>query len=209
MVPSDLPLIEPQWVKRRITAAEVIKINRGEIVPGLNHNDPRVQNIQHCILNNPGRLAFGEALRQGYLFLNRPIYPDGIDTKLNSLWDWWCTAAEHPRIVMSTLALSDGVRIRCDISTTRKYWALQDFGSMARLFDGVMTLDDQGWLFTRDELEVDGLEMEDAVGIARGLVDITTAGRFRPQEVPTPTPPPVHSIPLRHQTPTERSDKHR
>jgi hypothetical protein len=47
------------------------------------------------------------------------------------------------------------------------------------------------WLFTEQGLQVDGLEMEEAITIACGLVDIATAGRFRPRDVVCPSRPPA------------------
>jgi hypothetical protein len=54
-------------------------------------------------------------------------------------------------------------------------------------------IDRAGWLFTPEELQLDGLEMEEGITVARGLVDVATAGRFRLQEMPVPPEPPVHA----------------
>lgn len=47
----------------------------------------------------------------------------------------------------------------------------------------------------------------EVVGIARGQVDVCTAGRFRPQQVPIPPEPPTHPPRFGHQTRMERSDQ--
>jgi len=60
------------------------------------------------------------------------------------------------------------------------------------------------WLFTEQELQVDTLEMEEAIGLARDLVLIASGGRFQPQEVPDP---PVHAPHIAHQTRMERGDR--
>jgi hypothetical protein len=49
--------------------------------------------------------------------------------------------------------------------------------------------------------------MEEGITVARGLVDVATAGRFRPQEIPTPAEPPVHAPRFPHQTGIERTDQ--
>jgi hypothetical protein len=54
---------------------------------------------------------------------------------------------------------------------------------------------------------VDKLEMEEAITGARGLVDVATAGRFRPQTVPTPEEPPLTVTPFPPTALIERTDQ--
>jgi hypothetical protein len=64
-----------------------------------------------------------------------------------------------------------------------------------------------GWLFTSDEVQLDGLEMEEAITVVRGLVVLAAAGHVRPQDIPTPPAPPVRSPRFPYQTRMERSDR--
>jgi hypothetical protein len=179
--PIDLPTAEPRWHTRRITAAEVLRISRGEPVPGVNTQDPRVQSIRRCRLTNVARMALSEALRCGYLYVQLTLYEPQVAHNLRTLWGWWCAAAGHPEIVLSRTRGSDGARIRCDLSPTGRDWGFEAFPVMARLLGEQHPVDRASWLFTQDELQVDGLEMEEAITVARGLVDVATMGRFRPE----------------------------
>jgi hypothetical protein len=58
------------------------------------------------------------------------------------------------------------------------------------------TVERAGWLFTPGELRIDGLEMEEAITVARGLVDLATAGRFWPDTVPAPVKQRVSETPF-------------
>jgi hypothetical protein len=178
--PADLPTAEPRWHPRRVTAAEVLRLARGEPLPGVNTQDPRVQSIRRCRLTNVARMALSEALRQGYLYVQLTLYEPEVEHNLGTLWGWWCAAADHPEIVLGTTRASDGVRIRCDLSPTGREWSFDAFRTMAQLLGEQHPADRAGWLFTQDELQVDGLEMEEAIAVVRGLVDVATAGRFRP-----------------------------
>jgi hypothetical protein len=64
-----------------------------------------------------------------------------------------------------------------------------------------------GWLFTPDELQLEGLEMEEAIGVARGLVDVATAGRFRSATLAVSPDLPPHSPRVQHQTRPERTEQ--
>jgi hypothetical protein len=185
----------------------VLRLSRGEDVPGVSTADPRIESIRHCRLTNVARMALSEALRSGYLSVQHTLYDSDVAHNLTTLWGWWCAAAGHPEIVISTTRGSDAVRVRCDLSPTGRDWGFDAFRTMARLLGEQQPIDRAGWLFTQDELQVDGLEMEEAITIARGLVDLTTAGRFRPQEVPTPPAPPVRAPRFPQQTRMERTDQ--
>jgi hypothetical protein len=69
---------------------------------------------------------------------------------------------------MGTTRGSDGARIRCDLSPTQREWGFDAFRTMARLLGDQEPVDRGGWLFTQDELQVEGLEMEAAITVARG-----------------------------------------
>lgn len=78
---------------------------------------------------------------------------------------------------------------------------------MARLLAPHQGHSGAGWLFTSDVLEVDGLDMESAISVARGLVDLGTAGRFL-RDGPAP-PSPAVLPPPRPRVPTERESGER
>lgn len=109
--------------------------------------------------------------------------------------------------MLRTARGTDAVQVRCDLSPTGQSWGFDAFPVMARLLGEQQPVDRASWLFTQDELQVDGLAMAEAITVARGLVDVATAGRFRPQEVPTPPAPPVHAPRFPHQTGIERTDQ--
>ena len=98
------------------------------------------------------------------------------------------------------------VRIRCDVSTSGSEWTLDDIPSITNLLSGLGSGGHTRWLFTSDELQLDDLPMEDAIHIARGLVDVTTAGRLRPGSERQPGNSNTTGLPIRHHTPMERSD---
>src|SRR5687767_10288785 len=106
----DLPLAEPRWHPRHISAAEVLRLARGEPVPGVSEQDPRVLSIRRCRLTNVARMTLSEALRHGYLYVQLTLYDPDVAHNLRTLQGWWCAAAGHPEIVLSTTQGSKAVR---------------------------------------------------------------------------------------------------
>jgi hypothetical protein len=203
--PQELPTVAPRWSTRRISAAEVVRLWQREDVPGLTPHDPRVQSIRHCTLSTSGRLAFADARRTGYLYVNLPSHEAAYRHNLETLWAWWCAASGHPEIVLSTARDSDAVRLRCDLAPTGRSWGYDAFRRIGRLLCQLLPVGRASWLFTEQELQVEGLEMEEAIGLARDLVLIASGGRFRPQDA-SPAPP-VHAPRSTDQTRMERTDQ--
>jgi hypothetical protein len=197
----------PTWQRPPVTASEVLRLARGEAVPGVNHHDLQVQRVQECRVSPIGHEAVASALKQGYLFVNVRIYESEDAANLTALWATWCAAAGHPEIVMRTSAGTDAVTVRCDLGPTERSWGFDVFGSMARLMVGLSAVDRADWLFTPEVIQLEELEMEEAITVARGLVDIATAGRFRPQDVPTPPDQPISGTPFPQHTRIERTDE--
>ena len=126
-------------------------------------------------------MAVADALRQGYL--------------------GWCCDAGHPEIVLST------TRGSAATSPTGRTWGFDAFRTIGRLLYQLQPVDGPArWLFTEQELQLDTLEMEEAIGLARDLVVLASGGRFRPQDAPN-SETPVHVPPLRHPTRMERNDR--
>ena len=205
--PTDLPTINPRWAARRITAAEVVRLSHWEEVPGIDLDDPRVQSIRRCSLDNLGRLALAEARRTGYLYVRHDPHALERNHSVTKLWDWWCAAAGHPQIVMALGRTSDAARIRCDLSTTGKTWNFATFAQVARLISPLHASCLGGWLFTNDVLEIDGLEMEDAICVVRELVDIASAGRFLREQFDPNALPSRPGIQASPRQPIERGDR--
>jgi hypothetical protein len=111
-----------------------------------------------------------------------------------------------PEIVMRAARTADTVRIPCDLAPTGRSWDVAAWRSIGRMLYHLQPVERAGCHFTSDELQPDGLEMREAIAIVRGLVDLATAGRFRPQAVPPPEPP-VRSPRFPHQTRMERNDQ--
>jgi hypothetical protein len=187
----DLPSVSPQWSPRQLSASEVVRLVQGDDVPGVDPDHVVVRRLRRGLPNMQARLAFSEARRQGYLFVNSSFYPEqGMAERLRDVWMWWCAAAGHPQIVLSTTG-GNGTRIRCDVSTTGNDWSFGAFAAIGRLVEPLVSYQEGSWLFTTDELHLDGVEMDEAIHIARALVDLGTAGRFREgvyDEGPAPTP---------------------
>jgi len=204
---KDLPHIEPTELRRRISAKEVLALSRGGRVPGVAEADPRVRAIRGLRLDNPARMDLAEALRAGYLFVNVRVPEAAIAAHLEQLWGWWCAAAGHPEIVLGTDRVSDAARIRCDLSSSEGRWDFAAWRTIGRMLSQLAAVDRADWLFTPEELRLDGLEMEEAIAIARGLVDVTTAGRFRPETLAVSEDGPPHVPPLSARTRMERPDE--
>lgn len=64
---SNLPLIAPQYEPPRISAKDVLALLGHGRVPGVNYDDPRIQEIRSCVLGNMGRIGLTEALNTGYV----------------------------------------------------------------------------------------------------------------------------------------------
>lgn len=200
---ADLPTVEPQWDARPITAAEIVAIAHGREVRGVNPDDTRIREMRRGLLGNGARTAFDEARRTGYLLVNRHLlYQDGAEEKLRLVWTWWCVAAGHPDITLT--ATSTDAEVRCDIATTERAWQTDMFGHIVRMLSPIVLPDHGTWTVTRTLMEVTGMQMGDAIFLARDLVDIATAGRFRPQ-MDTGRPH-IESLRAPQADPMERSD---
>lgn len=171
-------MIEPSWAARPITPEELLAVLHRQPVPGLNEHHPIVAAIRRCTLGNAARQAFTEARARGYLLLIRGSYGTftQANTKANhaeghllSIWGWWCLATRQPEIVVDR-PRSGGVRLRCDLAPTGRTWPLHAFPSIARLVGDLVPIEPGGWLFSPDLLEIDGLDLDSAVGVARALV---------------------------------------
>lgn len=175
-----LPSVRPEWSPRQLSAREVVLLVLGDPVPGVDEMNTVVQQLRRGLPGNLARVAFTEARRRGYLFVNMPVYPDlATVTQLRLVWGWWCVAAGHPTIELSVTGTENGARIRCDISTTGNDWSFGAFAAIGKLLEPLAGMPDGSWLFTTDELQIDGIEMDEAIHIVRALVDLATAGRFR------------------------------
>jgi hypothetical protein len=175
-------LLEPRWARRRITAAEAVRLVQGDDVPGINSDAPGVECLRQGLHGSLARVAFSEARRLGYLFVNEVLYRDaGEAAQLRAVWGWWCAAAGHPELVLRPVAGGNGARIRCDLSPTGLDWSFRAFGLIGSLVGSLATDDEGNWLFTRDELQLDGVPLDDAVHMTWALVNLATASRFRPE----------------------------
>jgi hypothetical protein len=177
----EVPMVRPEWSPRQMSAREVVLLVQGDSVPGVDEADPVVRQLRRGLMSGHARLAFTDARRNGYLFVNHAAYahPEVVD-QLRTIWGWWCAAAGHPEIELATVPSSNGARIRCDVSPTGNDWSFGAFAAIGRLLEPLASVPDGTWLFTTDELQLDGIEMDEAIHIARSLVDLATAGRFRP-----------------------------
>jgi hypothetical protein len=204
---DDFPLVSPQWTPRRLSAAEVVRLVQGDDVPGVPPHHPCIVTLRRGLPTNYSRVAFIEARRDGYLFMGDKIdRSNGEAIQLRDVWRWWCSAAGHPYIVLGVAGDTGQARIRCDISTTGNDWSFGAFAAIGKLVEPLAPYPEGSWLFTSDELQLDGIDMDDAVHITRALVDLATAGRFRPgvhDRGPEPDPRQVQFP--RPMGPTERT----
>lgn len=176
----EIPYVRPEWSPRQLSALEVVRLVQGDPVPGVNEQDPVVQLLRRGLPGNVARVAFTDARRQGYLFVNYMHYNDTrVLSQLRDVWGWWCAAAGHPEVTLSTVPGTDGARIRCDLSPTGQDWSFGAFSAIGKLLEPLASYQHGSWLFTTDELQLDGIEMDEAIHIARALVDLGTMGRFR------------------------------
>ncbi len=204
---ANLPLRSPQYEARPISAKDVLALLGYGEVPGVNYEDPRIREIRSCVLGNTGRIGLTTALNAGYVHDKGSELQDARDALLTA-WRWWCTAAGHPHIVLAP----DGkglYQVRCDLVSAGKRWNPTDVPHYERILGEVTTV----WMpesrFRVDDrvFEITGIEMDDAITVARNLVEYTTTGQFkqRPSElVHDPDSMFVHMKPM---GPIERSDK--
>jgi hypothetical protein len=90
-----------------------------------------------------------------------------MEHRLVTLWGGWCVAAGHPEIVLSTVRNSGAVRIRCDLDPTGRCWDFASWRSIGRMLYQLQPVERAGWLFTPEELQLEGREREVAITIAR------------------------------------------
>ncbi len=169
---------------RELTARDVVRLVDGERVPGIDEDHEVVRQLRQGAGGVAGKVAFLVARKYGFLIVNHRWFEAADDIRqLRLAWEWWCTAATHPRI---ELVLPKGIEtadIRCDVSTTGQDWTLGSFLAVGMVLERVdAAASDGGWMFTRDELELDGLPREAAWTVAQELVQIATprGGEVRP-----------------------------
>ena len=203
---SNLPRVAPQYDTRYISAKEVLALVGHGNVPGVNYEDPRIQEIRSCVLGPLGRVSMTEALQAGFVIDGGTALQDSRKSLLTA-WRWWCTAAGHPHIELSP-DNAGLYQVRCDLISAGKRWIPTDVPhferilgevTIVRLPDSRFSVDDRVFLIA-------GIEMDDAITIARNLVEYTTTGQFKQraaEQLPASEPMHVHMKPM---GPIERSD---
>lgn len=203
---SNLPLIAPQYEARYISAKDVLAILGNGHVSGVNYEDPRIQEIRSCVLGTVGRVSLTEALKAGFV-IDRPMELHDARDALTTAWRWWCTAAGHPMIVVSPDS-SGYYTVRCDLTSAGKHWNPTDAPQFGRILGEVTTVFHAVRRFRVDDrvFEITAIEMDDALTVARNLVEYTTTGSFKQREsAPLPEPDPFGQF-ARPMLPMERSD---
>jgi hypothetical protein len=114
-----------------------------------------------------------------------------------------CGPAPSPLTAPCTT--TDAEQVCCNFSPTGRSWDFDGCRTIGRLLYQQQPVERANWLFAEQELQVDGLEMEEAIGLVQDLVLIASGGRFRPQ-VTSPDPA-VHLTRITHRTRMERSDQ--
>lgn len=204
---TSLPLIAPQYEPRYISAKDVLALLGSGRVPGVNYNDPRIQEIRACTLGVQGRSELTAALRAGYLH-DRGSAMQDFRSALVTAWRWWCTAAGHPHIVLSPDSIGLH-QVSCDLVSTGRSWSVTDVPNYERILGDETTVyrTDCRFSINDQSFQISGIEIDDAVGIARNLVDYTTTGSFKQRRPdPLPHPDPFGSL-ARPLLPMERSDR--
>lgn len=203
---SNLPLIAPQYEARYISANDVLNLLGHGEVPGVNYEDPRIQEIRSCSFSVSGQLHFNEALKAGYV-IDRPMVEQRARESLVIAWRWWCTAAGQPFIVVSPDA-SGYFTVRCDLTSAGKHWNPTDAPQFERILGEVATVYRSDTRFRVDDrlFEITSVEMDDAITIARNLVEYTTRGSFKERESAPLLPPDPFGQLAKPLLPMERSD---
>lgn len=173
--PSEIPPREPQWNARPLLASEILKLTFNEDVPGVNLDDPRVKAIKGLIVGTMGRLAFTQAKQDGYRYF--PAQTGNcrdVSTDTLYLWSWWCAASKQPDVVLHASS-ADDCRVTCDVSSAGKIFSAAIFRLLGqRAADSLST----NFLLTQDTFQMDGLDSEMAISLARSMVQIGKDDRF-------------------------------
>lgn len=202
---SNLPKVEPQFDARYISAKDVLALLGHGEVTGVNYDDPRIQEIRSCVLGNLGRIGMTTALNAGYLHDQGSSLHDARAPLLTA-WRWWCTAAGHPHIVLSP-DYAGLHQVRCDLISAGKRWLPTDVPKYEQILGEVVTVEIRDSHFSVDDrvFQITGIEMDDAISIARNLVEYTTTGKFKARTF-EPVVPDSMRVPMKPMVPMERSD---
>lgn len=203
---GSLPLIAPQYEPRYISAKDVLALLGHGKVAGVNYDDPRIREIRSCTLGVMGKTDLQTALKAGYMHDRGSSMHDARDSVLTA-WKWWCTAAGHPYIVLS----SDGLglyQVICNLISASKTWLITDVPHYQRILGEITTVHRKDCHFSVDDrvLKVTGVEMDDAISIARNLVDYTTTGSFKQRQADLLLAPDPLGQLVKPLLPMERSD---
>lgn len=203
---TKLPLIAPQYELRYISAKDVLALLGHGRVPGVNCEDPHIQEIRSCVLGNMGRIGLTEALNTGYVH-DRGVAMHDAREPLLTACRWWCTAAGHPHIVLAPDA-TGLYQVSCNLISASKTWLITDVPQCERILGEVTLVYRADCRFAVNDqvMQVSGVEMDDAISIARNLVEYTTTGSFEQRQVAAlPEPDPFGQL-ARPLLPMERSD---
>jgi hypothetical protein len=160
--------------RRTITPDEFTAIVRGDLIPHLVEG-PVVELLRKVGLGAFGDVVWSDAHRRGYLVL--PIGSHHISTRdgLAWLWRWWCLIAERPEIVIGPMPNEALYQLRVDTSPAGVSMPFSVLGSLGKIwseFGGVSG----PWFVSRETVEVDGLDLESALGLATGILDLVNRG---------------------------------
>lgn len=202
---TNLPLIAPQYEPRYISAKDVLALLGHGKVAGVNYDDPRIQEIRSCALGVTGKTDLQAALGAGYM-LDRGSAMHDVRESVLTAWRWWCTAAGHPHILLG----SDGIglnQVTCDLISTGRTWLITDVPHYERILGEVTTVHRAECRFAVNDrvFQVTGIEMDDAISIARNLVEYTTTGTFKKRRGDQPPAPDPLGQLVRPLVPMERS----
>lgn len=170
-------MARPAGTPPRIGAADLARVVDGEDVPGVDPTHPGIQRLRKGLPEVKAQEAFMRARITGYLFIDRARYTTPwMVEQLELVWGWWCMAAARPDIVVHTEG-ANRAWLRCDLSPRGRDWTLGAFAEIGKLLEGIEEREEEGWLFTADELLMDGLTIEEARRIAWGLAHLVKRGR--------------------------------
>lgn len=172
--PAELPRVDPHWNARDLTPHDVVALANRQPVPGLNPHHPVVQAIQRASVGTLGRAALNDARKHGYLWLvTDRSGTDWLDPT-EYIWGWWCAAARRAEVVVRRYG--HDCRVRVDLSSMDARWNPAALPEIGRLIAGAAI--DAAFLIAPDTLEVDRLDEQGALSIARGVVDLLADRRW-------------------------------
>jgi len=146
-----------------ITPDDVLRVAGGGYVPWHAHLE---EPPPAAALDAEGWAAFRRAKARGY-----PVEPPALPRAAATVWGWWCLAVQRAEVVVRDDARNGAWAVRLDLSPAGLCFTPMALVPIGQAM-GATGREEDGWFVSPETCEVDGLDLETAMGLAEALLGV-------------------------------------